>query len=65
MFERFRRWIDDPAAFGRTPPPPGANLPSVLGQVMCLAGLAEEFIDKLPDQRDTCVETPSSQVDSL
>mmetsp|Transcript_3651 Transcript_3651/g.9111 ORF Transcript_3651/g.9111 Transcript_3651/m.9111 type:complete len:428 (+) Transcript_3651:66-1349(+) len=48
MFERFRKWIDDPAAFGRVPPPPGAKLASSLAQVMCLAGLAEEFIDTVP-----------------
>lgn len=52
MFERFRAWIDDPAAFGRTAPPPGAKLASVLGQVMCLAGLAEEFIETIPEDRE-------------
>eukprot|EP00038_Savillea_parva_P014568 m.11355 g.11355 ORF g.11355 m.11355 type:complete len:427 (-) comp2838_c0_seq2:1150-2430(-) len=51
MFERFRVWIDDPAAFGRTPPPPGAKLASSLAQVMCLAGLAEEFIETVPEDR--------------
>jgi N-acylglucosamine 2-epimerase len=53
MFNRFRVWIDDPAAFGRTPPPPGAALASSLAQVMCLAGLAEEFIEAVPEDRET------------
>ena len=51
MFERFSRWIDDPTLYGRPAPPPGAQPTSVLGEVMCLAGLAEEFIAKFPERR--------------
>lgn len=52
MFERFLEWIDNPTLCGQLPPPKGAKPTSVLGEVMCLASLSEEFIAKLPAQRD-------------
>jgi len=51
LFEKFRTWIDNPELCGRPPAPTGAKRMSVLGEVMCLSGMCEEFIAKLPDQR--------------
>ena len=52
MFDRFREWIDDPTLCGQLPLQEGTKPTSVLGEVMCLASLSEEFIAKLPARRD-------------
>ena len=52
MFDRFREWIDDPTLCGQLPLQEGTKPTSVLGEVMCLASLSEEFIGKLPARRD-------------
>lgn len=60
-FEKLRGWIENPAALGRTGVPPASRSPasndasprSSLADVMCLAGLAEEMLAKLPAERDT------------
>ena len=49
MFAKFRSWLDDPTLLGR--PKMSESNSSNLGEVMCLAGLSEEFIDKLPHRR--------------
>ena len=63
-FERLRDWIDDPTLLGRpaapkapssvsdgSPAPAPANSSS-LADVMCLSGLSEECLDKLPERRE-------------
>ena len=63
-FEKLRIWIDNPSTLGRTGAPAEAtrssnsadegasSQTSSLADVMCLAGLAEEFLAKLPEQRE-------------
>ena len=56
-FERLCQWIDEPHTLGRPPvagagPSPDGDGASSLADVMCLAGLSEELLAKLPAQRE-------------